>query len=158
MKKKIVKKSRTKKKIHEIQTDYLGRLYSEKFFKIVPAAVKKIRAFKKKHPFEAIAFTGSSGAGLAYPLSYILKMPLIHVRKKGDSQNYFPVIEGTISASSYIIVDDFISSGKTVRRILREIKENINNKPKPIGIFLYDADDFRSNDWNGIPIIKVKIR
>lgn len=147
-----------KKKVHEIKTDYLHSLYSKKYLKIVPAAVKKLRAFKKKHNFEAIAFTGSSGAGLAYPLSYLLKVPLIHVRKKNSSPNYRKVIEGTVSADSYIIVDDFISSGQTVKRILREIAKHLGSSVKPIAIFLYDADFYYGKKWDGIPIIKVKVK
>jgi adenine/guanine phosphoribosyltransferase-like PRPP-binding protein len=136
--KKKTKKKKTKKKIirHEIQTEYLGSVYGKEFLKLVPKAVKKLRSIKRKYPFDAIAFTGSSGAALAYPLSYLLKMPLIHVRK-GNSHYGMGKIEGTISSKHYIIVDDFIETGSTIKRIIKNISAETN--AKPIGILLYSS-------------------
>lgn len=154
MKKKVVKKKPLKKlakKIqHKIETDYLGKIYGGEFLKLVPKAVKRLRAYRKKNPFDAIAFTGSSGAGLAFPLSYFLKVPLIHVRKK-DKNHYGEAIEGTISSKRYLIVDDFIESGNSIRRIIKSINSNYEHQAIPVGIFLYDS--YTRMDFDDIPVI-----
>lgn len=106
---------------------------------MIPKAVKEIRALKKELDFDAIAFTGSSGAALAFPLSYLLKLPLIHVRK-GNSHYFSGQIEGTISSKKYLIVDDFIDRGNTIRRIIRNIKRELGDQAKPVGIYLYAPD------------------
>jgi adenine/guanine phosphoribosyltransferase-like PRPP-binding protein len=151
--KKVVKKKKavTREKIvHKIQSEYLGKVYGKQFLKLVPLAVKRLRAIKKKHPFDAIAFRGSSGAALAFPLSYFLKLPLIHVRK-GESHYGSGTIEGTISSKRYIIVDDFIDRGTTVKKIVSEIKKNIG--AKPVAIFLYSAGRYGPTaKYNDIPL------
>ncbi len=147
------KKTSSKKVIrHQIQTDYLNRVYGKEFLKLVPMAVAKLRAFRKKHHFDAIAFTGSSGAALAFPLSYFLKLPLIHVRKK-DRNHFSEKIEGTMSSQKYIIVDDFIASGATVRRVIKTIKSEYGHPVEPVGICLYDSDS--RSLYDGIPVITI---
>lgn len=138
------KKVKKKKFIHKIQTDYLGKVYGKGFLKLVPKAVKKLRAIKRKHSFDAIAFTGSSGAALAYPLSYLLKMPLIHVRK-GTSHYGKGKIEGTISSKRYIIIDDFIETGASIRRVINAINSELSSDTKPAAICLYSSS--RTNDF-----------
>jgi orotate phosphoribosyltransferase len=155
MKKKASKKKPAKKttKIrHEIQTSYLGRVYGQGFLKLVPAAVARLKAFRRKHPFDALAFTGSSGAALAFPLSYLMKLPLIHVRKS-DKNHYGGSIEGTVSSKRYVIVDDFIASGTTVRRILKAIKKEYKHPVEAVGIFLYDSTP--RNKYQDIPVVCV---
>lgn len=128
-----------------IKSEYLHKIYSNKqFIKTIDIAYKKIRAFKKKNNFDVIAFTGSSGAALAYPLSYKLKIPLICIRKD-KSSHFKEKIEGQFEFKNYIIVDDFISSGATIKKIMREIDYHCfcsiyhnSGIPKCVGIYLYD--------------------
>jgi len=150
-----------KKKIpnQDISTGYLDKVYElDKFVKLIPKVAKALQAFRKKHPFDAIAFTGCSGAAFAYPLSYKLKIPLICVRKK-DSSHCTRPLEGYIGAKSYVIVDDFISSGDTIKKIISTIKTHakVKNKvPKVVGIFLYDQDGWRKQ-FAGVPVIGVRL-
>lgn len=152
MKKKVAPK-RPAKIRHKIQTDYLGRIYGKEFLNLIPKAVKKLRALQKKFAFDAIAFSGSSGAALAYPLSYLMKVPLIHVRK--GRSHYDGVVEGTISSKRYVIVDDFIETGSTIRRIVRQIKSEMD--AEPVAICLYSSsmtNDFHYNNKT-IPIFNI---
>ncbi len=155
-----MKKTTKKKTIrHEIQTDYLGKVYGKEFLTLVPKVVKKLRAIKRKHPFDAIAFTGSSGAALAYPLSYLMKMPLIHVRKDDDSHYSSGLIEGTISSKRYVIVDDFIESGNTIKRIIKTINKELKKSgAKPAAICLYSdyvVKPFFKYYGTQVPVFKV---
>jgi len=158
MKKKVLKKRKPQKIQHEIQTDYLGKVYGKQFLKLIPRAIKKLRAIKRRHPFDAIAFTGSSGAALAYPLSYLMKLPLIHVRK-GPSHYSGGKVEGTISSKRYVIVDDFIETGASIRRVLKAIDSELD-AAKPVAILLYSSTRMLGFDHKNkaIPVFTVPER
>lgn len=149
MKKKVQQRKRTPKIQHQIVTRYLSSLYGESFQKKIPLAVKKIKAIRKRIPFDAIAFTGTSGAGFGFPLSYLLNVPVIHVRKKTNSHFTGP-IEGTVSSRRYLIIDDMIESGNTINCIISTIKEELKGKARPVGIFLYD--DLFETKYRRLPV------
>jgi len=141
-----------------IHTDYLEDIYKvnryqQSIFKLVQA----IRKFDTKHTFDAIAFTGTSGAAAAYPLSFILHKPLICIRK--DRKNHMgDNYEGAAGIKNYIIVDDFIDSGTTISNVLN-ITQARNVNAKPLAIFLYKKyyslkTHFQYEDFN-IPIFNV---
>mgnify|MGYP001558147125 CR=1 FL=1 len=138
----------------KIATGYLGDIYQvKKFTKLVLKVTKEIKKFHKKQPFDAIAFTGTSGAALAYPLSAKLGIPLICIRR---GQNHFKeAIEGFVGAKTYIIIDDFIETGATIDRIIKKVKTN--SKAIPVAIFLYTAKGtLNTKTWNDIPVIRIK--
>ena len=137
----------------KIRTDYLQEVYHVKRFqKMIATAVTDLQKIDKKTPFTAIAFTGHSGAALAYPISYILGKPLICVRKKTDCSHYDDSVEGASTAKSYLIVDDCICSGETIDHIVKAI--SAGRRVKPVGIYLYDDSDKGGDraSHKGIPI------
>jgi adenine/guanine phosphoribosyltransferase-like PRPP-binding protein len=133
-------------------------VYGKEFLKLVPRTVKKIRAIRRKYPFDAIAFTGSSGAALAYPLSYLLKLPLIHVRK-GSSHYSGGKIEGTISSKRYLIIDDFIETGASIRRLIKAVSSELD-AATPVAICLYSSNRMADFDYKDqeIPVFTVSGR
>jgi hypothetical protein len=136
--KKVAKKKVAETITHTIRTSYLGGIFGGDYAKHVDAAVETVKKFKAKNNFDAIAFMGTSGAGMAFPLSYFLKLPLIHIPKPGVSRHSNNTIEGTVSSKKYLIVDDFLASGNTVRNIERVITDQTTDS-KPVGIFLYES-------------------
>lgn len=133
-------------KQHTIQSDYLGAVYEvSQYSKLVKKMTTALKNYKKKHPFDAIAFTGTSGAALAYPLSAALKIPLICVRKDRKC-HYQHLVEGCITAERYVIIDDFISMGNTMKKITSEIKKKMPNA-KPMAIFLYTTNGSKES-WS----------
>lgn len=100
------------------KTTYLRQVYDTDLFqrtmREVLVLVRNIR-----HSFDAIAFRGHSGAAVAYPLSYALNIPLLCVRKPGNTKHYIRETEGHVDAGRYLIVDDFVDSGETIRKILQ---------------------------------------
>jgi adenine/guanine phosphoribosyltransferase-like PRPP-binding protein len=117
----------------------------------VRLASTKIKKFRRKVSFDAIAFTGTSGAAIAYLLSFILKIPLICIRKSIRDNHSGLKLEGCITAKKYIIVDDFIESGRTINKIKKSITAE-NKKSKCVGIYLYN--NWRGSEpFNGVPII-----
>jgi hypothetical protein len=80
-----------------------------------------VHVIQKKLPshFDAIAFRGLSGAIIAPAVAYRLGVPLLPIRKPEDENSHSDhVVEWGDKHPSYIILDDFISQGKTLRAIM----------------------------------------
>lgn len=123
----------------DIKSCYLPCVFDpERFHSSVRLTVDILAEFEKHTPFDTIAFTGVSGAALAFPLSYLLGKPLLCVRKANSSTHSSYKVEGNYSAFRYIIVDDFISSGKTMEDIQKNIERELAPPiPELVGIYLY---------------------
>jgi adenine/guanine phosphoribosyltransferase-like PRPP-binding protein len=104
--------------------------------------IKMIMKVLKTYDFDAFAFRGMSGALIAPVLAMLCGKSLIMVRKmkedgsKSDCHSKERV-EGDLSATKYIIVDDFISSGQTITNIIQEIS-HLNPSAICIGALLYN--------------------
>lgn len=98
---------------------------------------RQIRRAKISYDF--IVGRGLSGSLIAAPLALRLNKRLVVVRK-GEETHSWCKIEGLERGMmhSYIIVDDFISTGETVRAIIDAMEKNCSHS-KCQGIFLYGA-------------------
>lgn len=100
--------------------------------------------------WDAIAFRGTSGSAAAFPLAAIHGWPLVHVRKPGASAHNSDS-EGIVGVSRFLIVDDFISSGDTIRRIVHDLRKKENSllwpDPKIVGIVLFDGPSSPGMGW-----------
>lgn len=102
---------------------------------------KTLRALER-HEFDAIAFTGISGAMIAPIVAYLMNRQLICVRKPQDSKHASHTVEGPLLPCRYVIVDDGRSSGKTVNDIEQAIAESLNRKHECVGVYFYlDKDE-----------------
>jgi adenine/guanine phosphoribosyltransferase-like PRPP-binding protein len=139
----------------EYRTSYLSNVFdSDRFRNQLLMAERRIREFAEEIEFDAIAFTGTSGSAFAYPLSFLLGMPLICVRKFEENNHYYGKVEGFLNAKNYIIVDDFISGGDTIRTIMKEIETFYVEYERPftanlVGVYMYGTKDDvdRESDW-----------
>jgi hypothetical protein len=114
--------------------------YNEK----MQAVYDRYEELRAIHKFDAIAFTGSSGAAAAFPLAMLFKIPMIYVRKDGENSHGSPVeCNARCHIKKYLIVDDFVSSGETVRRIVAKIRDRAEMKdayiPRPVGVMCFDT-------------------
>ena len=83
---------------------------------------------------DAIAFCGMSGALVAPAVAHELGLNLVMVRKhKAHSASR---VEGSRPIKRYVIVDDLVARGTTVRRILREVEE-FSPGAEPAALVLY---------------------
>jgi len=125
---------------------------------------EKIRA---KHNFQAIAFTGSSGSAIGFLLGVAHQIPLIYVRKDKEESHGWPVeYNGKVDVKRYLIVDDFVATGSTVRRIVNAITQRAKAAgafpAKPCGVLCFDDNDcyglshiwLNSNERQTIPIFR----
>lgn len=95
--------------------------------------VKNSIAVLSKYDFDAIAFQGLSGALIAPIIAMQMDKTLIAVRKPNEECHSLYRVEGDVAARRYIIVDDFISSGNTVRAILNAVYY-VNSSAKCLGV------------------------
>jgi adenine/guanine phosphoribosyltransferase-like PRPP-binding protein len=122
--------------------DWLGcALDPKRLRQNIKIAVKSLK--KQGFKFEAFAFRGMSGAMLAAPLAMVMGKTLIMVRKE-PSHSLFTV-EGDRAAKHYVIVDDFVVTGKTVSAIIDGIKSEFNADAKCIGILELCEDNHKRN-------------
>jgi len=143
-----------------IQTVYLQKVYHvNRFVKMIDKAVDLAKKIKRTHKYDTIAFSGSSGAAVAYVLSAQLKVPLIHIRSGENSSHYYhrasdSKFEGNASSKKYLIVDDFIESGGTIICIRNTIKK-VAPKANCVAIMLY-AQCWARTDFDKIPVYRLR--
>jgi len=102
--------------------------------------------------YDAIAFMGLSGALIAPGVADRLGKPLIAVRKE-KSVHSPTQVEGYASGRRYIIVDDCVASGTTVRNIFEALqKAGSFAHYEPAGIFLYNTLIANPNKKNIGPV------
>jgi len=113
------------------------------FSRMIDRVAESLAFIKKKTKFEAIAFSGSSGACLAYPVSARLGCRLIYVRRENETtSSHGNAVESDGNIAKYIILDDFVSSGATVCHIYNTIENARKNdaKIKCVGLALYQEN------------------
>lgn len=119
-------------------------MYPKEYGQLVDRIADRLEALRKKQSFTGMVFCGLSGAALAYPLSARLHIPLICVRKKGEDSHGMDVEGPQANVRRYIIIDDFIETGRTIKTLLNEMdrqnkwgEPSKHNKVRCSGIVLY---------------------
>jgi adenine/guanine phosphoribosyltransferase-like PRPP-binding protein len=109
----------TKKTKHDYECSHTEKVFELRWVKrLIPRAAKLLKGVE----FDAIAFRGMSGCLFAAPLALRLGKSLLMVRKPNQSHTY-RIVEGDKLARTYIIVDDFISTGETMREIVKALSD-----------------------------------
>lgn len=134
-----------------MHTAYLECIFNLSSYKTtVDTCAKILKEVKRDTPIDSIAFSGSSGAAMAYPLSYLLDLKLLSVRKKNDESHFSALFknetfEGVTDSKNYVVVDDCCDTGKTLVRISKEIndfyKKKLISPPNLQGIMLYNHNN-----------------
>ena len=134
-------------------TAYLDSIFVSplKYRKLIDRIADQMADLKKKKRFSAIAFRGESGAALAYPLSAKLNIPIVCIRK---ARSHGFRVEGSHrDIRKYVIIDDFMETGNTIRAILKSIdheeewrRREDDKGIKCVGIVLY-AEEYEDN-WS----------
>ena len=96
---------------------------------------KAIKALRGKK-FDAIAFRGLSGTLIGPLLAFKLNRTMLAVRKRKGEGHSGLMVEGDAGAGTYIIVDDFIQTARTVRSIIEEVKDFTEGEARCVGIYL----------------------
>jgi hypothetical protein len=96
--------------------------------------------------FHFIAVSGVSGLVLGGLISQRFNRHLVVVRKQRESKHSSRIVEGLrgiegIGQMRYLIVDDFVSTGGTIRRMRYEIARHVSCCVELLGAYLY-CDNF----------------
>lgn len=133
-----------------IYSGYMTRAFRPDIFsKIIVESLRVLRPHSKE--FDAIAFRGFSGSMLGPILAFALKKKMIIVRKEKEP-SHGSSIEGA-RCNRYIIVDDFIAGGMTVRTIISKIAASTIGGI-PVGIFLWNHSTNTTGTFEGLPVWK----
>lgn len=120
-----------------IQSSYLSEVFNPSTYTEV---IRKVRMKLRNIKYDTIAFRGISGAAVAFPLAAATGKNLICVRKVNASHCHLNV-EGCFVGKRYIIVDDFIISGDTLKEIKssieEEFKKNSSTNPECVAVLFY---------------------
>lgn len=119
-----------------------------------PVARKKFVAYsieriRDKFPsLKALAFTGLSGSIIAGPVALELELPLYAVRKSNESRHSERVVEGLEfnHSQDYLIIDDFVNTGTTIRRIAEMIHQHTGGAALCIGVYCWRDDEFYTGE------------
>lgn len=101
--------------------------------KIIIKAVCDLRTIS--NDFDSIACCGTSGLMVVPQIAELLNKNIILIRKKNEKCYSDFAIEG-VKPFRYIIIDDLICSGNTVRHIQRSIRDEYE-KAICIGLYCY---------------------
>ena len=127
---------------------YESEIYSPYMVRAIAARISK---WCEELKIGTVACTGISGLGMAAPLSAIHDLKLIIVRyRMGRTSVEGPHDHGT---GPYAIVDDLISSGYTVDRIVSSVHE-VAPELHPAAIFLYHSG-YDHSTYKSIPVFYV---
>lgn len=85
-----------------------------------------------------IVVTGKSGVSAAYAALMLVDFKLCVVRKPGESSHGMG-IEGEGEVGRYILLDDFVSSGATVRRVREALESEYHTGPKMVAVLTYQG-------------------
>ena len=126
--------------------------------KMVKEAQDDILTLIGKLKVDALVFCGSSGAAIAFPLAYLLNMPIIMVRKEGEKSHGDKVEyllqrcdPSLTTIKNYLIVDDFVSNGDTLSHIYTQMKKHSAHKSsKCVGVYEYDENCVSGNSRHEI--------
>lgn len=133
-----------------MQTSYLQHVFDPALFqRSVDKTLAAAERLQKCYGYDTIVFSGMSGAAMAFMLSHWMNVPLLCVRKKGDSSHYVSstrrYLEGNAQdVRKYLIIDDFISSGATVQYMIDTIKE-ANYSAECVGMLMYAS--YSDRQW-----------
>lgn len=107
----------------------------------IDEAVDDCEKVLKTKRFDTIVFRGVSGMLVGPIVAHRLRKEVIVVRKSTtDYTHSHREAEGHVGAKRYIVLDDFISSGQTVKTIIKAVEDFVGtNVQLAGGMFYADA-------------------
>ena len=108
--------------------------------------IKAICSLRKiEESFDSIACCGVSGLMVVPQIAEILNKNIIIVRK--DEKRYSEFFIEGVSPSRYVILDDLICSGDTIKHIMNSIHDD-TPRAKCIGAYFYLGEECAFNASN----------
>lgn len=102
------------------------------------AAIKALVARLRRRGFDTIACRGLSGMVVAPTVAYLLDKQVLVVRKSVADNHSRSWVESSGEPRRYIIIDDFVFDGHTVKAIADRVAERYP-AAKCAGVYCYDC-------------------
>jgi adenine/guanine phosphoribosyltransferase-like PRPP-binding protein len=115
---------------------------------------RRIKLDRHKLDINCIAVTGVSGLVMGGAVSALTGLPLVIVRKEGQSERHSSHdVEylDSLYRFDYCIIDDLISSGNTIRRIVSNINRTISDSSLK-KIYLYQSSYKGTFDYDDLKV------
>jgi adenine/guanine phosphoribosyltransferase-like PRPP-binding protein len=90
-------------------------------------------------PFDSVVCHGLSGVLVAPAIAKGLHKPIVIVRKKESTHGYEIEIDYNVEVGRYLIIDDLVETGKTIRYIRKKLAWDYSTTCA--GVFFYDQSD-----------------
>lgn len=100
-------------------------------------AVSQTRHRISQLKFDAVAFTGLSGSVIAGAVASEMDKYLYCVRKSEENRHSGYQVEGPMTGLRYIVIDDFISTGATIKRVIELVAAHTYDKAVCAGVYLW---------------------
>lgn len=104
------------------------------------AAVEVLVKVRCDHGDIHLAVTGKSGIAMAFAINMIAEFPVVVVRKPAE-MSHGSTIEGMGILDKYVIIDDFVATGRTIKNIMAAIDGYAalrdGDKPECLGFVEY---------------------
>lgn len=117
-----------------MHAEYLHAINPEKRQRAVNFVLDLIKG--KKLQFDTIAVRGFSATSIGSMVAYLLEKPLCYIRKEEESCNSCNRVEYDQSIGKFLIIDDLVCSGNTVKQIIEQALKK-DYKAECIGVALY---------------------
>jgi adenine/guanine phosphoribosyltransferase-like PRPP-binding protein len=115
---------------------------------------RRIKLDRRKLDINCIAVTGVSGMVMGGAVSILTGLPLVIVRKESQSDRHschdIEYID-SLWVFNYCIIDDLISSGKTIRRIASMINRAVGDSSLK-KIYLYQSSYKGTFDYDDLKV------
>ncbi len=95
---------------------------------------------------DAVVTTGKSGLAAGYAALMFTDFPLVYVRKQNEQSHGTPIEGPSIDVSTYLFLDDLISSGDTFYRVKHTLPNAVC-----LGAILYNtcaSEKFLKKEYN----------
>lgn len=131
------------------------KLSHNAFCALVNRMAEDLKKLKAELRFDAIAVQGTSGLAVAFPLWMLTGIPVVIVKKDGESCSHGPMVTATgspwgMELKSYLFVDDLVDSGNTHQRVRDKL-----HGAKCVGALLYyDAMEWPADLIPKIPELR----
>ena len=128
----------------------IGSGYSSCAFEDIEGIIRTAKVKLKDVEFHSFACSGVSGMVVAPVLAHAMDKRLLVVRKALSGCHATHFVEGDVNKyDQYVVVDDFLSTGKTIGLIIAHITKELGDcyAPTYAGTYLYQDDTF-TTDWS----------
>ena len=133
-----------------IRSTYINGAFDKTMVKAIIKSFQHVLKDEVFGKFDGIACRGTSGLIVAPLLSYEFDLKMLVARKPNDGSHSHYKVEGHDDIKKYIVVDDFVSSGRTIEDIVTTITKGlsepgISDVPTYNGCFFWAHDSFCPN-------------